>query len=103
MSLITGIIPKMLNESIKLQEQNSSYATEWEGRTPTDGAIDLKGSVVTAERLVRATTKPYPGGFIMVNGKKHIVWKARLASKHSENLCLEFKDGLLECVEWELA
>ena len=102
-NLITCIIPKMLNESIKLQEQNSSYATEWEGRTPTDGEIDLKGSVVTAERLVRATTKPYPGAFIMVNGQKHIVWKARLAREYSENLCLEFKDGLLECIEWELA
>jgi len=102
-NLITGIVPKMLNESIKLQEQNSARATEWEGRTPPDGEIDLKGSVVTAERLVRATTKPYPGAFIAINGKKHIVWSARFASERSENLCLEFKDGLLECVEWELA
>jgi len=100
-NLITGIIPKMLNESIKLQEQNNSYATEWEGRSPKDGEIDLKGSVLTAERLVRATTKPYPGAFIIINDKKHIVWNARLASERSENLCLEFKDGLLECFEWE--
>lgn len=102
-NLITDIVPKMLNESIKLQEQDNSFATEWEGRVPTDGEVDLKGSVVTAERLVRATTKPYPGAFIMVNGQKHIVWKARLVSEHSENLCLEFKDGLLDCIEWELA
>jgi methionyl-tRNA formyltransferase len=101
-NLITDIVPKMLNESIKLKEQDNSSATEWESRVPTDGEVDLKGSVVTAERLVRATTKPYPGAFIMINGQKHIVWKARLASEHSENLCLEFKDGLLECIEWEL-
>jgi methionyl-tRNA formyltransferase len=102
-NLITDIVPKMLNESIKLKEQDNSSATEWESRVPTDGEVDLKGSVVTAERLVRATTKPYPGAFIMINGQKHIVWKARLASEHSENLCLEFKDGLLDCIEWELA
>ncbi len=100
-NLITDIVPKMLNESIKLKEQDNSSATEWEGRVPTDGEVDLKGSVVTAERLVRATTKPYPGAFIMVNGQKYIVWKARLANEQSKNLCLEFKDGLLECIEWE--
>jgi methionyl-tRNA formyltransferase len=101
-SLMTSIIPKILNGSVTLEEQNNAYATEWKGRTPKDGEIDLNDSVITAERLVRATTKPYPGAFIMVNGQKHIVWKARLASEHSENLCLEFKDGLLECIEWEL-
>ena len=101
-NLISDIVPKMLNKSITFKEQDNSSATEWEGRIPADGEVDLKGSVVTAERLVRATTKPYPGAFIMVNGQKHIVWKAKLASEHSENLCLEFKDGLLECIEWEL-
>ena len=101
-NLIADIIPKMLNESIQLQEQNSSYATEWEGRVPADGEINLKASVVTAERLVRATTKPYPGAFIMINDKKHIIWKARLVNEYSQNLCLEFKDGLLECFEWEV-
>ena len=102
-NLMASVVPKILNESIKLQEQNSSYATKWEGRSPKDGEIDLKGSGLTAERLVRATTKPYPGAFIIINGKKYIVWNARLASERSENLCLEFRDGLLECVEWELA
>ena len=101
-NLITSIISKMLKDGITLQEQNSLHATVWEGRTPKDGEVDLKGSVVTAERLVRATTKPYPGAFIMISDKKYIIWKARIVSVHSKNLCLEFKDGFLECVEWEL-
>lgn len=102
MSLIASIIPEILSGSVKLQNQNNADATEWEGRSPKDGEIDLKGSVVTAERLIRATTRPYPGAFVIIDGKKHIIWKARLVNEMTEHLCLEFKDGLLECIESEV-
>jgi methionyl-tRNA formyltransferase len=101
-NLMSSIIPEILNGSVKLQEQNNKDATEWGGRSPQDGEIDLKGSVLTAEKLVRATTKPYPGAFIIIDNEKHVIWKARLANEKSEHLCLEFRDGFLECIEWEV-
>lgn len=100
-NLMTQIIPKILEGNVKLQEQNNADATEWVGRTPKDGEIDFNDSVITAERLVRATTKPYPGAFIIMNNKKHIIWKAKLVQEKTENLCLSFKDGILECLDWE--
>ena len=99
--LMSSIIPKILNGNVKLQNQNDSDATEWGGRSPKDGEIDLKGSIVAAERLVRATAKPYPGAFVMIDDKKHIIWKAKIVNESSGNLCLEFKDGFLDCFNWE--
>jgi methionyl-tRNA formyltransferase len=101
-SLMTSIIPKILNGSVTLEEQNNADATEWQGRSPKDGEIDLNHSVITAERLVRATTKPYPGAFIIMNDKKYIIWKAKLTNEETEGLCLAFEDGFLECLEWEV-
>lgn len=101
-NLMTSIIPQILNGSVSLLEQNNSEATEWTGRTPKDGELDLNGSVIIAERLVRATSKPYPGAFVMINDKKHIVWKARIAGDKPKNLCLAFNDGFLECIELEI-
>lgn len=101
-NLMTSVIPRILNESVTLREQNNSDATEWEGRTPKDGEIDLNGSIITAERLVRATTKPYPGAFILIHEHKHIVWKAKIVAEKTHGLCLVFKDGFLECIDWEI-
>lgn len=101
-NLMKSIIPNILSGNVNLQEQDNAAATVWEGRTPKDGEIDLKDSVVNAERLVRATTKPYPGAFVMKEGKKYIIWKAQVVNKYTDGLCLEFKDGFLECLEWEV-
>jgi len=101
-NLMTSIIPKILNGGVTLQEQNHADATEWVGRTPKDGEIDLNDLVKTAERLVRATTKPYPGAFVLIDDKKYIIWKAELANEKTESLCLAFNDGFLECLEWEV-
>ncbi|MGI2104665.1 formyltransferase family protein [Shewanella frigidimarina] len=101
-NLMKSIIPNILSGNVNLQEQDNAAATVWEGRTPKDGEIDLKDSIVNAERLVRATTKPYPGAFVMREGKKYIIWKAQVVKKYTDGLCLEFKDGFLECLEWEV-
>ncbi len=38
-------------------------------------------SVNIVDRLVRATTKPYPGAFIIRNNKKIIIWKGKVSDK----------------------
>ena len=100
-SLMRKAIPNILQDTIQMSIQDESKATEWSGRKPEDGLIDLKGSVDDAHRLIRAVTKPYPGAFIFINCEKHIIWQAKKVSRVTSNLCLEFRDGILECQSWE--
>jgi len=45
-------------------------------RLPQDGLIDWHQKTIQIDRLIRALTKPYPGAFTYVNGKKLIIWIA---------------------------
>jgi len=67
----------LLNNSFKLQKQDESMATIWNGRTPADGEILSDMAMDEADKLVRATTHPYPGAFYF-NGKNIVrVWQAK--------------------------
>ena len=102
--LIRKVVPNILNNTLSLTEQDESQATEWTGRKPEDGEIDLNGSVNDAECLVRAVTHPYPGAFVQWDdNKKLIIWRARVVPKKSDNTCLTFPDGILECLEYEVS
>ena len=100
-SLMRKAIPNILQDTIQMSIQDESKATEWAGRKPEDGVIDLKGSVENAHRLVRAVTKPYPGAFVFIDGEKYLIWQAQKVSRVTKNLCLEFRDGILECLSWD--
>jgi methionyl-tRNA formyltransferase len=104
--LIRSAFPKLLTGALQPRRQDDALATEWPGRRPEDGRIDLTGSVAEAECLVRAVTRPYPGAFFEEDGRRIIVWKARIAADEAacgSDPCLRFPDGLLRCVEWENA
>lgn len=101
-SLMKQAIPLILKDDIKLEVQDETKATIWDGRNPQDGEININGSKNEAEKLIRAVTKPYPGAFIFIDDKKHIVWSAQIVSKRTDGLCIEFSDGLLECLDWEI-
>ena len=49
------------------------------GRKPEDGHIDWTRSAKEIHDLVRAVTKPWPGAFTDVFGKKVTIWKTRLS------------------------
>jgi methionyl-tRNA formyltransferase len=93
--------------------QDESKATVWEGRTPDQGRLDPSMSVLAADRLVRAVTRPYPGAFIDVDGRRLRIWAAvpeNSATEARRDLSarqlpsfLRFVDGTLaiqEC-QWE--
>ncbi|CAB0151224.1 Bifunctional polymyxin resistance protein ArnA [Pseudidiomarina piscicola] len=101
-ALMRKVVPVLMADKLNLQEQDRSLATEWPGRRPEDGQIDLNGSVYDAEKLVRAVTRPYPGAFYLNEGKKIVVWKAQTTESPSVN-ALEFKDGWLELIEFEVS
>lgn len=98
--LIKSSYPLLCKNSLQLKEQNEDLATEWVGRTPADGEIDLNGSLSDAERLIRATSRPYPGAFVLSGSNKRIVWKAsKKITGNREKLI--FPDGELELVDYK--
>jgi methionyl-tRNA formyltransferase len=102
--LIRDIMPKLAEDAITPQPQDESRATIWPGRKQEDGRIDLDGSVVDAERMVRAVTRPYPGAFFDRADKRITIWAAHIASAHEGggDAALEFGDGVLIFDEYQV-
>ena len=49
-------------------------------------------TVEEADRLVRATTRPYPGAFIIENGTRKIIWRGSKKFIGGSEF-IDFKDG----------
>lgn len=99
--LMLEFFPKLMDGGILWRAQDETLATTWPGRSPDDGRINVQASVWEAERLVRATTRPYPGAFLDRPDGKLIVWDARV---HDSGTCaslVHFQDGALEILESE--
>ena len=89
------------DNKMTFQAQNETKATFWPGRKPEDGQLDLNGSVIDAERLVRALTHPYPGAFAYRDEAKIIIWKAVIADGSFEGQTLAFPDGALGLIDFD--
>lgn len=102
-TLIQQIWPKLILNSISGLKQDEAIATYWEGRTPEDGMLNKFMSVAEVDRLVRATTHPYPGAFIKYdNGSKLIIWSGSI-NPLSGSKPLEFSDGCYYAVDYEIS
>jgi methionyl-tRNA formyltransferase len=74
-SLFLDTLPKLISGSYSLQKQDESKATYWAGRIPADGEIKKNMTPDEVDRLIRATTHPYPGAFYYNrDGEMVIVW-----------------------------
>ena len=76
--LLVKNIPILLSGKKYGEVQYENKATYYPKRTPEDGKIDWNSKAAEIERLVRATTKPYPGAFTYSRDKKIIIWGAQL-------------------------
>jgi methionyl-tRNA formyltransferase len=56
--------------------QDESQATYFPQRKPEDGLIDWSWSAKRIRDFIRAQTRPYPGAFTYLEGKKVIIWAA---------------------------
>ncbi len=102
-SLIATVINNIISGNVKTTSQDLSKVTYWAGRNKQDGEITLEMSVVEAERLIRATTHPYPGAFMILNNRKTIIWSAETTSVENPNRpVIKLKDGLLFLKEYEV-
>jgi methionyl-tRNA formyltransferase len=91
--LIKQIFPKLIEGTIVGIKQDETLASYWEGRTPADGELNSSMSVLEVDRLVRATTRPYPGTFIITDyGKRLVIWEGSyIYQERAEHL--KFIDG----------
>lgn len=110
-TLIARVWPELTADRIRLRQQDNSMATHWPSRRPADGSISSDMTGVCVDRLVRATTHPYPGAFVDLSDKRYRIWSGRthpgtgrrpaqLVDKHG-HLWFEVGDGLFEATEWE--
>ena len=100
--LIHQIWPKLIEDMIVGVKQDESLASYWEGRTPADGELYHSMTWNEVDRLVRATTHPYPGAFIMLDSStKLIIWSGS-ASPIQSTRVLNFIDGDYHVTDCEL-
>ncbi len=45
-------------------------------RSPEDGVIDWGGDAEFIDRFIRAQTRPYPGAFTTLHGRRLTIWQA---------------------------
>jgi methionyl-tRNA formyltransferase len=58
--------------------QDHSKATLYPARCPADGEIDWSWPAARIHNFIRAQTKPYPGAFTWLGGKKVTIWEASI-------------------------
>jgi len=89
----------IVNDTVILAAQDESKATEWPGRKPEDGEITKYFTMLEADRMVRALTKPYPGAFYDTDKGRYRVWRAEFVKDKGH---LKLEDGYMNPVEFEI-
>ncbi len=94
----------MMRGTLQLSPQREEDATYWPGRAPAEGRIEAHMSVEEVDRLIRATTRPYPGAFIMREGNVYTVWAGEPAEDGDvhKGFMISCRDGLYLVTEHEL-
>jgi methionyl-tRNA formyltransferase len=106
-AIATGAAPRGMQD-----ERCATYAAR---RSVDDGAIDWTASAVVIDRLIRATTRPYPGAFTFSGGDRLIVWRSsipadsmtyhaqpgQIVAIRANVVTVQTGEGLLCLEEWE--
>ena len=74
------IAPHLKADTLPRTPQDHGKATYYPKRTPADGLIDWSQPTADIYRLIRAVSKPYPGAFAFLRGRKLLIWRARPAT-----------------------
>ena len=69
-------LPRLIAGEWDPKPQDDSRATYRGARRPEDGLIDWTCSADEIHALVRAASRPHPGAYTFVEGKKLIIWCA---------------------------
>ncbi len=113
LEIISETLPMFYEGKVTLKDQDHSKRTIYPQRKPSDGEIDWNKSSEYIERFIRAQTKPYPGAYTIVKGKKIRIWKAKISKekfedalpgklvKRNETSFFTTKDGCIEVLDHE--
>lgn len=83
--LLRTYLPRLAEGTAPRIKQNEAEATYVPQRRPDDGRIDWSWDAERIERFIRAQTRPYPGAFTYLQGRKVTVWKARVSERSSRH------------------
>jgi methionyl-tRNA formyltransferase len=100
-TLMAEVFPKLRDNTYTSVIQDESLATEWEGRKPEDGELSLEMDIHDVDRLVRASTHPYPGAFLKIDGKKRIIWQGKIVESQNPNT-INFSNGFFEVLNEDI-
>jgi UDP-4-amino-4-deoxy-L-arabinose formyltransferase/UDP-glucuronic acid dehydrogenase (UDP-4-keto-hexauronic acid decarboxylating) len=78
--LLEGVLPVIASGEIPRRCNEIEKGSYYGGRKPEDGPIDWTRSAVEIYNLVRAVTRPFPGAFSSLFGKKCFIWRAKPVS-----------------------
>jgi methionyl-tRNA formyltransferase len=81
--LFVRSLPKLADGTAPRIKQDEARATVWPRRRPADGLIDWSQDERALYNWVRALTRPYPGAFTVLDGRKLFVWAAEQTHQDS--------------------
>lgn len=105
------IYQNIQSKKIRSYKQDLSKRTVRRKRNYEDGLIDFNKSAVLIDRLIRATSNPFPGAHTFYKGTPFTIWSSDLSDKadrlitdNSMGEILEIKNNqlLVQCVESEI-
>ncbi len=70
-------LPSLLAGAPRLEKQDESKASYFGKRTPEDGRIDFSKSAREVFNLVRGVSRPFPGAFAEIGGRRYTIWRAK--------------------------
>ena len=84
LELLEQYIPELAAGTSRLKPQDESKSRVFSQRSPEDGEIDWSLDIGKIKNFIRAQTKPYPGAYTIIGGKKIIIWDADVESMNEE-------------------
>ena len=104
--LIGRVWPDLIADRVRAVPQQEEQASVWEGRKPTDGQLNSTMTVSEVERLVRATTRPYPGAFWHDGSTMLRIWQGKVSSAAEPPepgvRRLHFSDGAYDVLHYDV-
>ncbi|MCD4768757.1 MAG: formyl transferase, partial [Bacteroidales bacterium] len=95
--------------------QDNELASYYGKRNPLDGWIEWRNNAINIDRLIRATTNPYPGAFTVYKDRKLIIWESKLENNlkikgvtgrvlisRNDKILVQTGNGLIWLMHYEL-
>ena len=84
-ALLRETVPKIADGSADRTPQDETMATTFPQRSPADGRIDWSRTAEEVDRFIRAQTRPYPGAWTVIDGKRVTIWQAEVEDAGGED------------------